>query len=136
MFLGYRLVSLACLCFVPPVAAQTSHGSAADTAHARLVDAMKQDLRRLVKAEEGFRERHDTYTGVLPQSDFAIRQERQVVVVAHGAKGYSATMTTTEEPGLTCGLYDGIGQPPSPVVTSARKPGCWHLLPSGTIVAD
>jgi len=136
MFLGYRLVALACLLLVPPVAAQTSHGSARDTAHTRLVEAMKQDLRRLVKAEESFRERHDTYTGVLPQEEFAIRSERRVVVVAHGDKGYSATITTTEEPGLSCGLYDGIGQPPFPVVSDARKPACWHPLPSGIMVAD
>jgi hypothetical protein len=136
MFLGYRLMSLACLLLAPPVAAQTSHGSASDTAHTRLVEAMKQDLRRLVRAEEAFRDRHDTYTGVLPQEEFATRPERRVVVVAHGDKGYSATMTTTEEPGLSCGLFDGTGQAPSPVVSAARKPACWHLLPSGTIVTD
>jgi len=136
MFLGYPVVLLAGLLIVPPVAAQTSHGSASDTAHAGLVEAMKQDLRRLVKAEEAFRARHSTYTGVLPQEDFATRPERRVIVVAHEDKGYSATLTTTEEPGLTCGLYDGIGVAPSPVITSARKPACWHALPSGTIVAD
>jgi len=136
MFLGYPVVLLAGLLMVPPVAAQTSHGSASDTAHAGLVEAMKQDLRRLVKAEEAFRARHSTYTGVLPQEDFATRPERRVIVVAHEDKGYSATLTTTEEPGLTCGLYDGIGVAPSPVITSARKPACWHALPSGTIVAD
>jgi len=136
MFLGYPVVLLAGLLIVPPVGAQTSHGSASDTAHAGLVEAMKQDLRRLVKAEEAFRARHSTYTGVLPQEDFATRPERRVIVVAHEDKGYSATLTTTEEPGLTCGLYDGIGVAPSPVITSARKPACWHALPSGTIVAD
>lgn len=136
MFLGYRLVSLAGMFLVPPVAAQTGHGSASDTAHTRLVEAMKEDLRRLVKAEEAFRERHDTYTGVLPPEAFATRPERRVVVVAHADKGYSATITTSEEPGLSCGLYDGIGQAPSPAVSAARKPGCWHLLPSGITVAD
>ena len=54
MFLGYRVVLLAGLLIVPPVAAQTSHGSASDTAHAGLVETMKQDLRRLVKAEDAF----------------------------------------------------------------------------------
>jgi hypothetical protein len=136
MFLGYRVVSLACLLVVPPVAAQTSHGSASDTAHAGLVEAMKQDLRRLVKAEDAFLARHSTYTGVLPQEEFATRPERRMIVVAHGDKGYSATLTTTEELGLTCGLYDGVGVAPNPVISSARKPGCWHTLPSGTMVAD
>jgi hypothetical protein len=136
MFLGNRVILLAGLLMVPPVAAQTSHGSASDTAHASLVEAMKQDLRRLVKAEESFRTRNSTYTGVLPQEEFATRPERRVIVVAHGDKGYSATLTTTEELGLTCGLYDGIGVAPSPVISSARKPACWHALPSGTIVAD
>ena len=136
MFLGYRVVSLACLLVVPPVAAQTSHGSAPDTAHVRIVEAMKDDLRRLVKAEDAFLARNDTYTGVLPQGEFATRPERRVIVVAHEDKGYSATITTTEEPGLTCGLFDGIGVAPSPVISSARKPACWHSLPGGTIVGD
>ena len=136
MFLRYCVVSLACLLVVPPLVAQTSHGSAPDTAHARLVEAMKGDLHRLVKAEDAFRARHDTYTGVLPPEAFATRPERQVIVVAHADKGYSAMMTTTEEPGLTCGLYDGIGVAPSPAITAARKPGCWRVLPSGTTVAD
>jgi hypothetical protein len=136
MFLGYRVVSLACLLIVPPVAAQTSHGSESDKAHASLVEAMKQDLRRLVKAEDAFLARNNTYTGVLPQEEFATRPERRVIVVAQGDKGYSATLTTTEELGLTCGLYDGIGVAPSPVISSARKPACWHTLPSGALVAD
>jgi hypothetical protein len=136
MFLGYRVGLLAGLLIVPSVAAQTSHGSASDTAHAGLVEAMKHDLRRLVKAEDAFVARNSTYTGVLPQEEFATRPERRVVVVAHGDKGYSATLTTTEELGLTCGLYDGIGVAPSPVISSARKPACWHTLPSGALVAD
>ena len=82
---------------------------------------MKQDLRRLVKAEDAFRARNSTYTGVLPQEEFATRPERRVIVVAHGDKGYGATLTTTEELGLTCGLYDGIGVAPSPVISSARN---------------
>ena len=136
MFLGYRVGLLAGLLIVPPVAAQTSHGSASDTAHAGLVEAMKQDLRRLVKAEDAFRARNSTYTGVLPQEEFATRPERRVIVVADADKGYSATMTTSEEPDLTCGLFDGIGQAPSPLISSARKPACWHTLPSGALVAD
>jgi hypothetical protein len=126
MLSHYRVLSLACLLFVPPVSAQTGHATATDTAHTTLVEAMKQDLRRLVKAEEAFFARHQTYTGVLPAGDFATRPERQVVVVAHADKGYSATMTTTEEPGLTCGLFHGTGQAPSPVVTRAREPECWR----------
>jgi hypothetical protein len=87
---------------------------------------MKHDLRRLVKAEEAFFARHHTYTAVLPAGDFATKPERQVVVVAHADKGYSATMTTTEVPGLTCGLFHGTGPAPSPVVTRAREPECWR----------
>jgi hypothetical protein len=136
MLLRYCIVPLACLLVVPPLAAQTSHGSTPDTTHERLVEAMKQDLQRLVKAEEAFRARHDTYTGVLPPEEYGIRPERRVIVDAHADKGYSATMTTSEEPGLTCGVYDGIGVAPSPVISAARKPACWRVLPSGTTVAD
>src|SRR5262245_30753721 len=135
MLLRYCVVSLACLLAVPPLAAQTSDGSAPDTAHARLVEAMKQDLHRLVKAEDAFRARHDTYTGVLPPEQFAARPEHRVIVVAHESKGYTATMTTTEDPDLTCGLYDGIGVAPSPFISAARKPACWRVLPSGATVA-
>ena len=59
-------------CSLCLVAAQTSHGSASDTAHAGLVEAMKHDLRRLVKAEDAFLARNSTYTGVLPK-EFATR---------------------------------------------------------------
>lgn len=136
MFVRCSVVSLAGLLIVCPLAAQADHSSAPDTAHATLVEAMKQDLRRLVKAEDAFLARHRTYTGVLPRTDFETKPERQVVVVAHAAEGYSATMTTTEEPGLTCGLFDGAGQAPSPVVAGAREPACWHRLPTGVIVGD
>jgi len=136
MLVRYQVLSLACLLIVPPVSAQTRHGSASDTTHTALVETMKQDLRRLLKAEEAFFARHHTYTAVLPGSDFATRPERQVVVVAHGDKGYSATITTTEEPGLTCGLYHGSGIAPNPVVQRARDPDCWHALPSGVVVRD
>jgi hypothetical protein len=136
MRIPFRVFSLACLLIVPPASAQTGHGSASDTVHSALVDAMKQDLRRLVKAEEGFFARHRTYTAVLPESDYATRPERQVVVVAHAGQGYSATMTTTEEPGLVCGLFHGSGAAPNPVVKQAREPACWHSLPSGVVVRD
>ena len=136
MILGSRVLSLACLLVASPVAAQSSHGSKSDPAHTALVEGMKQDLRRLVKAEEAFRSRNKTYTGVLPQEEFATRPERRMIVVAHQDKGYSATLTTSEDPALTCGLFDGVGVAPSPVVSSARKPVCWHALPDGTIVAD
>ena len=136
MRIPYRVLSLACLLIVPPAAAQTGHGSATDTAHAALVEGMKQDLRRLVKAEEGFFARHRTYTAVLPADDFETRPERQAVVVAHAEKGYSATMTTTEEPGLTCGLFHGSGKAPNAAITRAREPACWHNLPSGVVVRD
>ena len=136
MLIHYRVLSLACLLIVPPVSAQTGHGSASDTVHSALVEGMKQDLRRLVKAEEGFFGRHHTYTAVLPASDFETRPERQAVVVAHAEKGYSATMTTTEEPGLTCGLFHGTGQAPNAVVTRAREPACWHNLANGVVVRD
>jgi hypothetical protein len=136
MLSHYRVLSLACLLIVPPVSAQSGHGAASDTTHATLVEAMKQDLRRLVKAEEAFFARHRTYTAVLPASDFATRPERQVVVVTQAGKGYSATMTTTEEPGLSCGLFHGTGRAPSPVITRAREPGCWHPLASGVVVRD
>ena len=136
MFLGYRVVTLACLLIVPPVAAQTSEGPASDKARAALIEAMKHDLRRLIKAEDAFLERNGTYTGVLPHEEYATRPEHRVVVVAHADKGYSATLTTTEEPSLTCGVYDGIGVAPSPVISSARKPACWHTLSNGAVVAD
>jgi hypothetical protein len=136
MLIHYGVLSLACVLMVPPVSAQTGHGAASDTTHATLIEAMKQDLRRLVKAEESFFDRHRTYTAVLPASDFATRPERQVVVVALADKGYSATMTTSEEPGLTCGLFHGAGQAPSPVVARAREPACWHLTPSGAVLSD
>jgi hypothetical protein len=136
MRIHFRVVSLACLLIVPPVSAQTGHGAAPDTTHTTLIEAMKQDLRRLVKAEEAFFDRHRTYTAVLPASDFATRSERQVVVVAQADKGYSATMTTSEEPGLTCGLFHGAGQAPNPVVVRAREPACWHRTPDGAVVSD
>jgi hypothetical protein len=136
MFLGYRVVSLACLLIVPPVAAQTSDGSASNKTHADLMEAMKHDLRRLIKAEDAFLERNGTYTGVLPHEEYATRPEHRVVVVAHGDKGYSATLTTTEDSNLTCGVYDGNGVAPSQVISSARKPACWHTLPNGTVVAE
>jgi len=131
-----HVMSLACLLIVPPVSAQTGHGAAPDTTQTTLVEAMKQDLRRLVKAEEAFFDRHRTYTAVLPASDFATRSERQVVVVVQADKGYSATMTTSEEPGLTCGLFHGAGQAPSPVVVRAREPACWRRTPNGAIASD
>jgi hypothetical protein len=136
MRMPYRVFSLACLLIVPPASAQTGHGSASDTVHSALVEAMKLDLRRLVKAEEEFFGRHRTYTAVLPESDFATRPERQVVVVAHAEKGYSATMTTTEEPGLSCGLFHGTGRAPNAAVTRAREPACWHNRPDGVVVRD
>ena len=136
MFLGYRVASLACLLIVPPVAAQTSDGPASDKVRAGLIEAMKHDLRRLIKAEDAFLERNGTYTGVLPHEEYATRPEHRVVVVANADKGYSATLTTTEEPSLTCGVYDGIGVAPSPVISSARKPACWHTLSNGTVVAE
>ena len=136
MRMRYRVFSLACLLIVPTASAQTRHGSASDTAHTALIETMKQDLRRLVKAEEAFFARHRTYTAVLPASDFEARPERQVVVIAHADKGYSATITTTEEPGLTCGLYHGDGVAPNRVIQRARDPACWHALPGGVVVRD
>ncbi len=126
MFIDYRIVALACLVIVPPASAQSGQVSAPDTAHANLVAGMKQDLSRLLKAQDAYLERYRTYTAVLPRADFATRPERQVVITAHADKGYSATMTTTEEAGLACGLFVGVGQAPSPVVTGARQPACWR----------
>jgi hypothetical protein len=130
------VLSLVSLLIAPQLSAQTDHSPASDTVHTNLVEAMKQDLRRLVKAEDAFIARYHTYTAMLPEAEFATKPERQVLVVAHRDKGYSATITSREAPGLTCGLFDGVGVAPSPVITKAREPACWHQLPSGVVVRD
>ena len=136
MRLACPVLALACLLVVRPLSAQSDRGAAAEPTRAALVEAMKRDLRRLVKVEEAFFDRYRTYTAVLPESDFATIPERHTVIVANGGKGYSATMTTIGAPGLTCGLFHGAGEAPSPLITGAREPACWRVLPDGTIIGE
>ncbi len=125
-----------CLLVAPQLAAQSGQASVGDSAHAALVVALKEELHRLLKAQDAYLAQHDTYTSVLPRSNFEAAPGHEVAIATAGNKGYSATVTGAQEPGLTCGLYVGSGTAPNAAIFKAREPACWRPLPNGSLSAE
>jgi hypothetical protein len=131
-----HLMAAACLAVAPCLAAQAAPPAAADSAHAALVRTMKDDLRRLVKAQDAYLARHQEYATSLPGSEFAPADGHLVTIVSTGTLGWTGTVTAAQEPGLTCGLYVGNGVAPNGAVIQAREPACWRPLPDGSLSAE
>jgi hypothetical protein len=131
-----HLIAAACLAVAPRLAAQAVPPTPADSAHAALVRTMKDDLRRLVTAQDAYLARHQEYATSLTGSAFAPADGHQVTIVSTGKLGWTGTVTAAQETGLTCGLYVGNGVAPNGAVIQAREPACWRPLPDGSLSAE
>ena len=131
-----RALLLGCLTLPAALAAQ-ARPHPGDVAHTQLVLGLKAELRRLAALQ---RERYaatSAWAGTAGDLHFDPGPDRRVRVRMLPGRGWAATLSSDEEPSLTCGIYEGApALAPNGAVIEVRVPACWRPLGDGTYSSE
>ncbi len=131
-----RALLIACLTVPVGITAQATPRPG-DVAHAQLVRNLKAELRRLAALQA---ERHaatNAWAATAVDLRYELGFDRRITMRTVPGRGWSATLSSDEEPALTCGIYEGApALAPNGAVIEVRVPACWRALGDGTYSSE
>lgn len=102
-----------------------------DSTHSALIRTMKADMRALVRAQEKFFAKHQTYADSTSLAQVAPASGGVFRIVTAGPQGWSGTLKVEA---VSCGVFVGIGESPNAAVWRHGEPGCWFRGRDGIMV--